>query len=68
MNATEFLIRNGDVFDGSGSPAQRVDVRLSNGLISEIGTNLKPQGEQIIEADGLIVAPGLIDLHVHVFS
>ena len=68
MNATEFLIRNGDVFDGSGSPAQRVDLRLSNGLISEIGTNLKSQGEQIIEADGLIVAPGLIDLHVHVFS
>ena len=68
MNATEFLIRNGDVFDGSGSPAQRVDLRLSNGLISELGTNLKSQGEQIIEADGLIVAPGLIDLHVHVFS
>ena len=68
MNATEFLIRNGDVFDGSGSPAQGVDLRLSNGLISEIGTNLKSQGEQIIEADGLIVAPGLIDLHVHVFS
>lgn len=62
------LIRGGDVYDGSGGPAQRVDVRLADGVIDEIGPNLVSRGEQVIEADGLIVAPGLIDLHVHVFS
>ena len=62
------LIRNGLVYDGTGSPPQRVDIRVVQGLIQEIGPNLKPQGEELVEADGLIVAPGLIDLHVHVFS
>lgn len=68
MNSSGTLIRNGDVYDGSGSPPQRVDVRVANGQIQEIGPNLVSHGEEVIEADGLIVAPGLIDLHVHVFS
>ena len=68
MTSTGSLIRNGAVYDGAGSPPQRVDVRLAGGLIQEIGPNLAARGEELIEADGLIVAPGLIDLHVHVFS
>lgn len=68
MTTSNSLIRNGQVYDGSGSPAQQVDVRVANGAIQEIGPNLTPHGEDVIEADGLIVAPGLIDLHVHVFS
>lgn len=62
------LIRGGEVHDGTGGPARRADVRIAHGLIGEIGPNLAPRGEQVIDADGLIVAPGLIDLHVHVFS
>lgn len=62
------LIRNGEVHDGLGGPARRVDVRVVNGLIQEIGPNLVSRGEQLIEADGLLVSPGLIDLHTHVFS
>jgi dihydroorotase len=62
------LIRNGSVYDGSGNSAQRVDIRLQGEKIVEIGPNLKSLGEEIIDADGLIVAPGLVDLHVHVFS
>ncbi len=68
MNPSGCLIRNGDVYDGTGSPPQRVDLRVVNGQIQEIGPNLMANGEEVIEADGLIVAPGLIDLHVHVFS
>ena len=66
MNNT--LIRSGTVYDGSGGAPQRVDIRLVNGVIDEIGPNLIAQGEDVIDASGLIVAPGLIDLHVHVFS
>jgi dihydroorotase len=62
------LIRNGQVYDGTGSPPQRVDIRVTQGVIQEIGPNLTSHGEEQVEADGLIVAPGLIDLHVHVFS
>jgi len=65
---TNSLIRNGSVYDGTGSPPQRVDIRILNGLIQEIGPQLVARGEEVIDADGLIVAPGLIDLHVHVFS
>lgn len=68
MSSNSSLIRNGNVFDGTGSPAQRIDLRVADGLIQEIGPNLVSRGEKVIEADGLIVAPGLIDLHVHVFS
>jgi len=62
------LIRHGQVYDGTGSPPQRVDIRIANGLIQEIGPDLVAYGEEQIDAEGLIVAPGLIDLHVHVFS
>ena len=68
MTTTGSLICNGDVYDGTGRSGQRVDLRIADGVICEIGPNLKPQGEELIDADGLIVAPGLIDLHVHVFS
>ena len=68
MNPSSWLVRNGDVYDGTGSPPRRVDLRVANGQIQKIGPNLAADGEEVIDAEGLIVAPGLIDLHVHVFS
>lgn len=68
MNRPDSLIRNGQVYDGLGSAPRRADIRITDGVIQEIGPNLIPHGEELIEADGLIVAPGLIDLHTHVFS
>lgn len=69
MNNTASLIRNGQVYDGLGNPPQSVDVRIRDGLIYEIGPKLAPTAEEtVIDATGLIVSPGLIDLHVHVFS
>lgn len=69
MKTTASLIRNGQVYDGLGNPPKSVDVRLANGLIQEIGPKLLPaENENVIDAAGLIVAPGLIDLHVHVFT
>jgi N-acyl-D-amino-acid deacylase len=59
------LIRHGDVIDGTGASRQRADVRISGDTIVEIG-QLKPiRGEQIIEAKGLVIAPGFIDAHSH---
>jgi dihydroorotase len=68
MTIDSTLIRNGQVYDGTGAEAQRVDVRIANGVIQEVGPDLPSQGETIVDATGLLVCPGLIDLHVHVFS
>jgi N-acyl-D-amino-acid deacylase len=64
-NAQSFLIRGGTVIDGTGSKARRADVRIVNERITAIG-KLKPQAnERIIDATGLIVAPGFVDVHNH---
>ncbi|MEW9501371.1 dihydroorotase [Jeotgalibacillus marinus] len=56
------LIKNATVKVDS---SERVDVRIQNGKISEISDELVEQGEQIIEADGKYLAPGFVDVHVH---
>ncbi len=59
------LIVNGTVVDGSGAPGRRADVRLVGNTIKEIG-RLKPKpNERVIEARGMVVAPGFIDIHNH---
>lgn len=63
-----YLISGGTVFDGSGAEGQRVDVRVHEGRIAEIAPGLRVTDEEIIDASGLIVTPGLIDLHTHVFA
>lgn len=59
------LIRGGTVIDGSGGKARRADVRLSGEKIVEIGRLKQNPGEEVIEAAGLVVAPGFIDIHNH---
>jgi dihydroorotase len=54
-------IKNGRVIDPAGKSDQVCDVFVSNGRI----VAAKPEGAQEIDAKGLVVAPGLIDIHVH---
>lgn len=62
------LIQGGLVYDGSGEAGRRVDIRVADGRITEIGPGLETRGETIVDATGLLVAPGLVDLHVHVLA
>jgi dihydroorotase (multifunctional complex type) len=57
------LIRGGLVVSSTGIAA--ADVRIQSGVVAEIGTGLKPDGEVVIDADGLHVLPGVIDAHTH---
>jgi len=59
------LIRNGTVVDGSGAPAYRADVALDGDVIAAVGPGLTGGAERTIDASGLMVAPGFIDIHSH---
>jgi len=59
------LIKNGRVIDPSQGLDEICDVYIANGVIREIGKNVKRKAKTEIEATGLIVAPGLIDMHTH---
>src|SRR2546427_5110725 len=60
----DLLIRGGRVVDGTGSPARFVDVAVKDGRIVAIG-KLAGGATATLEVQGLIVAPGFIDVHTH---
>lgn len=61
----ELLIRNGKLLDGNGSYVKK-DILIDNGFIKKISDNLFVQEDiEVIDAAGLVVSPGFIDLHVH---
>jgi N-acyl-D-aspartate/D-glutamate deacylase len=62
--AYDLLITNGRIIDGSGMPAFRGDVAVRGGTIVELG-KLSGAATRVIDADGLVVAPGFIDNHCH---
>jgi N-acyl-D-aspartate/D-glutamate deacylase len=62
--AYDLLIKNGTVVDGTGAPRIQADVAITNGKIAEIG-KIKDGAKKVIDAHGLIVAPGFIDPHTH---
>lgn len=63
------LIKNGTLIDPKTKTSKKVDIYIEKGIIKNIEENLaaKPEytAETIVDADGLIVAPGLIDTHIH---
>jgi N-acyl-D-amino-acid deacylase len=61
-----FLIKGGRVVDGTGAPAREVDVRVADGVITEIGPDLAAGlRERIVDAKGHYVTPGIIENHNH---
>ena len=62
----EILIKNGRVIDPAQNLDEVCDVLIRDGRIAGIGANLSGADDaQVLAADGLVVAPGLIDIHVH---
>lgn len=60
----DILIRNGRVIDPASNLDEVTNVAISGGKISHIGSDA-PGARTVIDADGMIVCPGLIDVHVH---
>lgn len=59
------LIRNGMILDGSGAPAQQADVGLRGDRIAAIGNLSAATAAQVVDAAGMVLAPGFIDAHSH---
>src|ERR1700744_4135227 len=65
MSGVVTLIRNAGVLDGTGAKAEVMDVALGDERIAALGPKLAVSAEQVIDAEGLMLAPGFIDTHTH---
>lgn len=61
----DLIIRGGTVVDGSGAAAVRADVGVLEGRITGIGDLADQESRDVIDASGLVVSPGFIDVHTH---
>src|SRR5262245_40995670 len=59
------LIHGASIVDGSGSPRRRADVRIVGDRIAGVGQLTPGAGDVVIDAGGLVLAPGFIDTHSH---
>lgn len=64
-DGVNLLIQKAHVVDPKNGMNQVLDIRVREGRIAEIGKGLLPSDEEILDADGLYLLPGLIDLHTH---
>ena len=60
----DLVIRGGTVVDGTGADATTADVAISDGVVTEVGAVDGPATREI-DADGLLVTPGWVDVHTH---
>src|SRR5262245_66401873 len=65
MADLDLVISGGTVVDGTRFPAFRADVGIRGNRVVEIGRIAKTRAKRVLDADGLIVAPGFVDLHTH---
>ena len=61
----DLLIKNGRVIDPQNNIDGVMDILVKDGIISKVESNIEDNADRVIDAEGLWVMPGLIDLHVH---
>lgn len=65
MAEFDIVIKGGMVVDGTRVPRYHSDIAIKDGIIAAMGRIEADRAERVIDADGLIVAPGFVDLHTH---
>jgi N-acyl-D-aspartate/D-glutamate deacylase len=61
----DLVIRGGTVVDGTGEPSRTADVAVDDGIITAVGDLKGAAAARTIDADGLLVTPGVVDVHTH---
>jgi N-acyl-D-amino-acid deacylase len=61
----DLVIRGGKVVDGTGTPARTADVTVEDGRITGVGSFAGEAASRTVDADGLLVTPGWVDIHTH---
>jgi putative CocE/NonD family hydrolase len=64
-SVASFIVTNAQLVDGTGAPARPAAVRVANGRIAEVGALAPAAGDRVVDAAGLVLAPGFIDPHNH---
>lgn len=63
----DILLKNGQVVDPKNNINSRMDVAISGGKILKVAPSISDKAKKVIDASGLFICPGLIDIHTHVF-
>ena len=61
----DLAILGGRLYDGTGAAARRADVGVSGDTVSKVGRISRREASEVLDATGLVVAPGFIDVHTH---
>jgi N-acyl-D-aspartate/D-glutamate deacylase len=65
MGTFDLIIRGGTIVDGKRNPRSVGDIGVKDGRVAAMGGRVGGSAKRVIDADGLIVAPGVVDLHSH---
>ena len=63
----DLLIKGAMIYDGSGSDGFISDLLIDNGKIIKLRKNISDLAREVIDARGLVLTPGFIDFHTHIF-
>jgi N-acyl-D-aspartate/D-glutamate deacylase len=61
----DLVIRNGTIVDGTGRSQYRGDIAVSDGVLVQVGGVVRGEAREEIDAEGLVVTPGFVDIHSH---
>lgn len=65
----DLLLKGGHVIDPKNKISAKMDIAIHKGIIQKVGTNIPEKGaKKVVDVSGMLVSPGLIDIHTHVFT